>query len=88
MAVQQGAAPDSGTAAPRLLVVESDAQTAAMAHRCLARAGFSVEVSTCVTQAMVWVERSWPDLVVLDLGSPVTTASPSSGCEPVRMFRS
>ena len=66
MAVQQGAAPDSGTAAPRLLVVESDAQTAAMAHRCLARAGFSVEVCSCIAQAMVWVERSWPDLVVLD----------------------
>lgn len=66
MAVQQGAAPYSGTAAPRLLVVESDAQTAEMAHRCLTRAGFSVQVCTCVTQAMVWMERSWPDLVVLD----------------------
>ncbi len=66
MAVQQSAAPDSGTAAPRLLVVESDAQIAAMAHRCLARAGFSVEVCSCIAQAMVWVERSWPDLVVLD----------------------
>ena len=57
MAVQQGAAPDSGRAAPRLLVIESDTQTAAMAHRCLTRAGFSVEVSTCVTQALAWVER-------------------------------
>ena len=66
MAVQQGAAQDSGAVAPRLLVVESDAQTVAMARRCLVRAGFSVEVSTCMTQAMAWVERSWPDLVVLD----------------------
>jgi DNA-binding response OmpR family regulator len=66
MAVQQGAAPDSGRAAPRLLVIESDTQTAAMAHRCLTRAGFSVEVSTCVTQALAWVKRSRPDLVVLD----------------------
>ena len=66
MAVQQGAAQDSGTDAPRLLVVESDAQTVAMARRCLVRAGFSVEVSTCTTQAMAWVEGSWPDLVVLD----------------------
>ena len=65
MAVQQGAA-HSGAVAPRLLVVESDAQTAAMARRCLARAGYSVEVSTCMTQAMAWVGRSWPDLVVLD----------------------
>ena len=66
MAVQQGAAPDSSTGAPRLLVVESDAHTAAMARRCLVRAGFSVEVSTCMTRAMAYVERSWPDLVVLD----------------------
>ena len=66
MAVQQGAAHDAGTSMPRLLVVESDAHTAAMARRCLARAGFAVEVSTCAAQAMVWVERNWPDLVVLD----------------------
>ena len=66
MAVQQGAAQDPGAVAGRLLLVESDAQTVAMARRCLARAGFKVEVSTCVTQAMSWLESSWPDLVVLD----------------------
>lgn len=66
MAVQRGAAPDPPAAGRRLLVVESEAQTATMAYRCLDRAGFSVKVSSCVTQALVWIERSWPDLVVLN----------------------
>ncbi len=52
--------------APGVLVVESDAQTAAMARRCLERAGFSVEVSTSAPQALGWLERSWPELVVLN----------------------
>lgn len=65
MAVQQGAHVLSA-ASPRVLVVESDAQTACMARRCLERAGFSVEVSTGGPQALRWLERSWPELVVLD----------------------
>jgi len=56
--------------ASRVLVVESDGQTAAMAQGCLTRAGFSVRVSTSRRQAMSWVDRSWPDLVVLDARLP------------------
>jgi len=76
MAVQQGAAEPPVTAAPRVLVAQSDAPTAAMAQRCLLRGGFSVEVTTSMAQAMVWVESSWPDLIVLDPHLPVdgTTA--------------
>ena len=62
--------PDQTDAVPRVLVVESDAQTAAMAHGCLRRAGFAVQVSSSQGQAMSWVERSWPDLVVLDASLP------------------
>jgi len=65
MAVQQRAHVLSA-AGPRVLVVESDAQTAAMARRALERGGFSVEVSTSAHQALGWLERSWPELVVLD----------------------
>ncbi len=65
MAVQQWAHVLSA-AGPRVLVVESDARTAAMARRCLERAGFSVEVSTSAPQALGWLERSWPELVVLN----------------------
>ncbi|MGI9033549.1 MAG: response regulator transcription factor [Acidimicrobiales bacterium] len=65
MAVQQRAHVLSA-AGSRVLVVESDAQTAAMARCCLERAGFSVEVSTSGPQALGWLERSWPELVVLD----------------------
>ncbi len=71
MAVQQGAAHESGTAMPRVLVAGSDGPTATMARRCLLRAGFSVEVSTTLAEAMIWVEASWPDLVVLDPHLPV-----------------
>lgn len=76
MAVQRGAARQTVTAAPRVLVAQSDATTAAMARRCLLRGGFSVEVSTTLAQVMVWVEKSWPDLVVLDPHLPAdgTTA--------------
>jgi len=76
MAVQQGAAEPPVTAAPRVLVAQSDAPTAAMVRRCLLRGGFSVEVTTSMAQAMVWVESSWPDLIVLDPHLPVdgTTA--------------
>jgi len=71
MAVQQGAAEPCGTAAPRVLVAGSDGPTAAMVRRSLLRAGFSVEVGTTMAEAMVWVETSWPDLVVLDPHLPV-----------------
>ncbi len=76
MAVQQCAAQEAGTAAPRVLVAESDGPTAEMVRRSLLRAGLSVEVSTSMAQAMVWVEKSWPDLIVLDPHLPVdgTTA--------------
>lgn len=57
-------------AVSQVLVVESDGQTAAMAQGCLRRAGFAVEVSTSRRQAMRWVGRSWPDLVVLDARLP------------------
>jgi len=70
MAVQQGAAPGLRTAAPRVLVVESDVQTATMARRCLARAGYRVEATASGRRAMAWVQRLWPDLVVLDAHLP------------------
>jgi len=62
--------PERTDVASQVLVVESDGQTAAMARGCLARAGFSVRVSTSRRQAMGWVERSWPDVVVLDARLP------------------
>ena len=51
-------------------MVESDAETSAMAHGCLRRAGFAVQVSGSHDQAMSWVDRSWPDLVVLNANLP------------------
>jgi len=75
MAVQQGAARQSGTATPRVLVAASDGPVAAMAQRSLVRAGLAVEVSTSMVQAMVWVEACWPDLVVLDPHLPVEGAT-------------
>ncbi len=75
MAVQQGAAQQSGTAAPRILVAASDGPVAAMVQRSLVRAGFAVEVGTSMTQAMAWVDASWPDLVVLDPHLPVEGAT-------------
>ncbi len=65
MAVQQGANL-SNAALPRVLVVESDTQTAAMARRCLERAGYTVEITTSASQALRWLEKWPPDLVVLD----------------------
>lgn len=52
--------------ADRVLVVESDASTATMARRGLERGGFCVEVSTSARQALDWLKRSWPELVVLN----------------------
>jgi len=71
MAVQQCAAQQAGTATPRVLVAASDGPTADMVRRSLLRAGLSVEVSASMAEAMVWVETSWPDLVVLDPHLPV-----------------
>lgn len=65
MAVQQGANLSSA-ASPRVLVVESDTQTAAMARRCLERAGYTVEVTTSASQTLRWLQTWPPDLVVLD----------------------
>jgi len=62
--------PEPSEVASQVLVVESDGPTAAMAEGCLTRAGFSVRLSTSRRQAMRWVVRSWPDLVVLDARLP------------------
>jgi len=75
MAVQQGAAQQSGTATPRVLVAASDGPVAAMAQRSLVRAGLEVEVSASMSHAMVWIEASWPDLVVLDPHLPAEGAT-------------
>jgi len=75
MAVQQGAAQQTGTAAPRVLVAASDGPVAAMVQRSLVRAGLAVEVGTSMAQVMAWVEASWPDLVVLDPHLPVEGAT-------------
>jgi len=76
MAVEMNGTPGALTAAYRVLVAESDGPTAAMARRCLLRAGFAVQTSTSVAGAMGWIESSWPDLVVLDPHLPAegTTA--------------
>ncbi len=73
--------------APRVLVVESDVQTAAMARRCLERAGFSVEVGTSAPQALGGLERSWPELVVLDPPATRGSASASNACGPAATSR-
>jgi len=60
-------APADG-AAVKVLVVGADHQTADTARRALMRAAFAVQVVGCPNDAIVWIDKLWPDLVVIDVG--------------------
>jgi len=57
-------------AAERVLVVDDDDALRRMLHRTLGAEGFDVDVAPDGGAALAAVERSMPDLIVLDVGMP------------------
>ena len=57
-------------AADKVLVVDDDPAIRRMLERVLAAAGFAVESAGDGGAALVWVERSVPDVLVLDVAMP------------------
>jgi two-component system, OmpR family, phosphate regulon response regulator PhoB len=64
------AATDGGAGALRILIIERDADSAAILHDRLSRAGYAVTTLTRYEEALVAVEHSDPHLVVLDWDLP------------------
>lgn len=58
------------TPLPRILIVEDDADIAALMHRYLEKAGFSVDVRASGGDAMRHITAQPPDLLVLDVMLP------------------
>ena len=58
------------TPLPRVLIVEDDADIAALMHRYLEKAGFSVDVRASGGDAMRHITAQPPDLLVLDVMLP------------------
>ena len=62
-----------------ILVVDDEPKIAALARDYLEHAGYAVVVAPDGRAALEAVDRAHPDLVVLDLGCPRSTASTSPG---------
>ena len=66
-----------------VLLVDDDAPIRRMLERTLAAEGYDVSAAADGGSALAQVERSMPDVIVLDVAMPGSTGSRSRGaCEP------
>jgi DNA-binding response OmpR family regulator len=54
----------------RILVVEDDADLRSMFRTALSLEGFEVDIARNGFEALQWIDRDPPDLLILDLGLP------------------
>jgi PAS domain S-box-containing protein len=78
----QSQASDRTAAAKRILVVENDPTSQAVAAAILQGAGFDVEIASSAREAVVACEQRPPDLVLMDLHMPEM-----DGLEATRLLR-
>jgi DNA-binding response OmpR family regulator len=66
----------------RILFVDDDADLRELVEALLAQAGASVETASSVAEAVHCIRRSWPDILVSDIGMPE-----EDGCSLIRKVR-